>query len=299
MVATDIYVVTGANGGLGLACVRRLAKLPHERIYLCSRSLEKGEEARRDLPDTVVVRQLDISSQASVDALAAALEKELGEKRIKALVNNAGVLSMEKDPAQAKLDVDVNYFGTRRMMVAFRHLMKPDEGRMVNVMSRVAALDLMRDGPMKAKLLNAKSAEELDQMAREIMDKPGLLMTDWYDDTWNYESAYYAASKALGNALARVMAPHSMEHSKTALLSVCPGLVTTDMVSRMNKTEDSNPLSKVPMLSKFLTDNFKPKEPLDGASVLEWAATVDHPEKYNGRFYGEEREVSMETGLHL
>jgi len=299
MVATDIYVVSGANSGLGLACVRRLAKLPHERIYLLSRSLERGEAARGDLPASVVVRQCDITSQSSVDTLVAELEKELGEKRIKAVVNNAGALRMEDSPAEAKMDLEVNYYGTRRMMVAFRHLMKPDEGRMVNVMSRVAALDLMRDGPMRAKLMNAKSAEELDQMAREIMDKPELLMTDWYDDTWNYPSAYYAASKALGTALARVMAPHSMEHSKTALLSVCPGLVSTEMVTRMNKTEDSNPLAKVPRLGKFLSDNFTPKEPLDGASVLEWAATVDNPEKYNGRFYGEERELSLETGLHL
>ena len=78
--AGRVAVVSGGNRGLGLDPVRRRAELGM-RVVLGSRSVERGRLALdllRELADQVAVRQLDITSAASVDALADWLQQRLG-----------------------------------------------------------------------------------------------------------------------------------------------------------------------------------------------------------------------------
>ncbi|KAF2428072.1 NAD(P)-binding protein [Tothia fuscella] len=87
-------IVTGANVGLGLEAARMLVKLGAEKVIIAVRSIEKGEDAKRDIEKTtgkkgvVEVWQLDLGSYKSVEEFAERASK-LG--RLDVLLENAGI----------------------------------------------------------------------------------------------------------------------------------------------------------------------------------------------------------------
>jgi NAD(P)-dependent dehydrogenase (short-subunit alcohol dehydrogenase family) len=88
-------VVTGASDGIGLGIATRLAAAGAD-VVMPVRNARKGEAAvariRQADPDaTVSLRELDLSSLASVAALAERLHEE--GRPISLLVNNAGVMT--------------------------------------------------------------------------------------------------------------------------------------------------------------------------------------------------------------
>ncbi|HEX8051685.1 MAG TPA: SDR family NAD(P)-dependent oxidoreductase, partial [Thermoleophilaceae bacterium] len=85
-------LVTGANRGLGLATVRRLAA-SDTTVLVGARDIHSGERAaaaiRADGNDAVAV-ELDVLSTESLARAAAAIDRRYG--RLDLLVNNAGIL---------------------------------------------------------------------------------------------------------------------------------------------------------------------------------------------------------------
>jgi NAD(P)-dependent dehydrogenase (short-subunit alcohol dehydrogenase family) len=97
-------LVTGASDGIGLGIATRLAAAGAELI-LPVRNPRKGQDAiaaiREQTPDaTVALRELDLSSLASVAKLGATLRDE--GRPIHLLINNAGVMT----PPERKATVD-------------------------------------------------------------------------------------------------------------------------------------------------------------------------------------------------
>ena len=84
----NLVLVTGGNRGIGLEVCRQLSEGGYT-VILGSRDLAKGKEAARALGENVIPKKLDVTSQASVDALARWVESEYG--RLDALVNNAAI----------------------------------------------------------------------------------------------------------------------------------------------------------------------------------------------------------------
>jgi NAD(P)-dependent dehydrogenase (short-subunit alcohol dehydrogenase family) len=80
-------IVTGANSGLGRATAGALAEAG-ARVVLAVRNLDKGRAAAATMPGATEVRELDLTSLASVRDFAAAWEGE-----IDLLINNAGVMA--------------------------------------------------------------------------------------------------------------------------------------------------------------------------------------------------------------
>jgi len=89
------FVITGANGGLGLATARILGSRGADVVMAC-RSVQKGEDAARTVPGhdrgRVKVRQVDVSDLASVRRFADSLLAE--GRAVDVLINNAGVLGV-------------------------------------------------------------------------------------------------------------------------------------------------------------------------------------------------------------
>jgi NAD(P)-dependent dehydrogenase (short-subunit alcohol dehydrogenase family) len=86
-----IALVTGANKGLGKEISRQLAA-KDVLVVMTARNQERGEKAMADLRAAglaVEFIQMDVTSQPSVDAAAAELERRHG--RLDILVNNAGI----------------------------------------------------------------------------------------------------------------------------------------------------------------------------------------------------------------
>lgn len=145
-----IALVTGANKGLGREISRQLARRGM-RVYLGSRSRERGEAAVTELRDEgldVAALPLDVTNDASVASAA----RELAQRHhsIDVLVNNAGVLlrtpALDTDVANMRATYETNVFGVVRTL----HAMLPlvcfaKHPRIVNIASTSASIALNSD----------------------------------------------------------------------------------------------------------------------------------------------------------
>ena len=92
---TDIVLL-----GIGLETARRLTELNANKVILACRSIERGEQAKKDIEETtekhnvVEVWQLDLASYDSVKEFAARVR---GLERVDALINNAGLLTFNRE----------------------------------------------------------------------------------------------------------------------------------------------------------------------------------------------------------
>jgi NAD(P)-dependent dehydrogenase (short-subunit alcohol dehydrogenase family) len=195
----QVALVTGSNRGIGFEIVKQLA-LKKIQVVLTSRSSTNGEAALRNLTrdgaKKVVVRQLDVSNQVSVDNLSNEVEKTFG--RLDILVNNAAILIDRDDLVASNVDLEVvkatletNLIGAWRMCKAFIPLMKKNGyGRIVNVSS-------------------------------------GSGQFEYMGTSGGYWPAY-SVSKASLNALT-VMLASELRGTNILVNAVCPGWVRTDM----------------------------------------------------------------------
>ncbi len=107
------FVITGSNGGLGLATARILGSRGAEVVMAC-RSVEKAEAAARTVPGhdkgRVEVRQVDVSDLASVRAFVADMVED--GRPVDVLVNNAGVLGV---PHQLSAEGVEMHFATNHL----------------------------------------------------------------------------------------------------------------------------------------------------------------------------------------
>src|SRR5918995_1777621 len=117
-----IALVSGGNRGIGLEMARQLAEKGITTI-VGSRDEEQGRAAAEALPDNVVVRQLDVADEKSVDRLATSIEEEFG--RLDILVNNAGIANdrgqrgVDADLDRVREALEANLFGAWRVRAEF------------------------------------------------------------------------------------------------------------------------------------------------------------------------------------
>jgi NAD(P)-dependent dehydrogenase (short-subunit alcohol dehydrogenase family) len=192
-------VVTGANRGIGLEVARHLAARG-DTVVLGTRDLDAGQRAAAPLVaagSDVRARRLEVTDQASIDAVAAELASGAaagGPGRLDVLVNNAAIhYDTWQNAARADLGVvaealETNLLGAWRCANAFLPLLRASRhGRIVNVSSESGSLTSMGGG-----------------------------------------IPAYRVSKAGLNALTRMLAAE-LRSDGVLVNSVCPGWVATDM----------------------------------------------------------------------
>ena len=191
-----IAIVTGGNRGIGFEICRQLARLGGIRVVLTARDESKGRAAAKKLRGEgleVDTHALDVTSELSVKALAAGLEKNYG--RCDVLVNNAGVML---DPRGSRVldsglgtwraTLDTNLIGPLLLIQTLAPIMKRNRyGRIVNVSSGQGQLSDMSAG-----------------------------------------TPAYRVSKTALNALTRTLAAE-LNGSGVLVNAMCPGWVKTDM----------------------------------------------------------------------
>lgn len=139
--AETIALVTGANKGIGKEISRQLGA-KRILVLMGARDRERGEQAVADLRaeglQTEFI-QMDVTSQQSVDDVAAEIERCYG--RLDILVNNAGIALDWLPGSQLTMDVfqktfETNVFGVFRTTKALLPLLKKSKGgRIVNLTS--------------------------------------------------------------------------------------------------------------------------------------------------------------------
>lgn len=193
-------VVSGANRGIGLEVTRQLATNGWQVAALC-RDINQGAAALKPLQEQgldIILRRVDVTKV--VDCRAMAKWLTVGEQKVDALINNAGVLldsesdgsadALLLESTMAMETFNTNTLGALRLIQALApHL--ATNSRVVNVSSGMGQLASMGDGYLA-----------------------------------------YRMSKTALNALTKVMAARLVSlpgGSRIRVNAVCPGWVQTDM----------------------------------------------------------------------
>ncbi|MGS2643292.1 SDR family NAD(P)-dependent oxidoreductase [Streptosporangium sp. LJ11] len=175
-------VVTGASSGIGEATARRLAAEGFE-VVAAARRRERLDELAAEVPGIRPVT-LDVTSQESVDELAASLE------RCDVLVNNAGgAIGLEPVASGKVADwqrmYDVNVIGTLRMTQALLpRLIESGDGVLLMLTSVAGLVSYEGGGGYNAakhaqtSMTEVLRLELVGQPVRIVEVAPGMVHTE-------------------------------------------------------------------------------------------------------------------------
>jgi NAD(P)-dependent dehydrogenase (short-subunit alcohol dehydrogenase family) len=193
-VPAPVAVVSGANRGIGREVAHQLADHGFT-VVLGSRDLARGQEAAHALDPSgtrILPHQFDVTDPASIDELAAWIDRTLG--RTDVLVNNAAILydswedAVSADLATVHAALETNLFGAWALTQALLPLLRRSpHPRIVNVSSESGSIGEMTGG-----------------------------------------TPAYAVSKAALNALTRLLAGE-LRRDHVLVNAICPGWTNTDM----------------------------------------------------------------------
>ncbi|MBT0768438.1 SDR family NAD(P)-dependent oxidoreductase [Kineosporia sp. J2-2] len=140
----QVFVVTGASGGIGLVMSRELARAGAD-VVMAVRNLDKGAQAARTIGPArgaVELRLLDVADLDSVRAFAASWTGKLD-----VLINNAGIMMVPYAATADGLESQMatNYFGP----FALTNALLPDiGGRVVHTASQLHRQGRIRPGEL-------------------------------------------------------------------------------------------------------------------------------------------------------
>uniref|UniRef100_A0AC34GTY5 Carbonyl reductase n=1 Tax=Panagrolaimus sp. ES5 TaxID=591445 RepID=A0AC34GTY5_9BILA len=224
----QIFVVTGANQGIGYGIVETLAStIDNGIIYLTARNESRGKEALEKLEKSlgnkkkseIRFHQLDIEDEQSCKAFAEYLKKTHGQFDV--LINNAGFAfkqaATESAEEQANVTIAINYYGTKRVSTHLLPLIKSG-GRVVNVCSQAGVMKDIYDDKHIQKIKNASSEKEIDEFVEEYKK---AAKDDNRKEKGFPESAYRVSKAA---EIAYTLLLHR-QHKDLKINACCPGYV--------------------------------------------------------------------------
>jgi NAD(P)-dependent dehydrogenase (short-subunit alcohol dehydrogenase family) len=184
-------LVTGTSGGFGADMVETLHQAGH-RVFA---SMRNANSTARDAAEKfrkkgIDVLDLDVTSDASVDAAFSALYKETGGN-LDVLVNNAGLffagLSETFSPDQVRTMFEVNVFGVQRVMrAALPQMRKNMAGLIINIGSILGRVTIPFVGHYGAtkhavEAITESYRYELSQLGIDVvLIQPGPFATNLY-----------------------------------------------------------------------------------------------------------------------
>jgi len=193
-----IVLITGAAGGIGAACARRLAA-EGARLVLADLDGPAVERLAGELGHVAV--RCDVTVRADIDRMVDTAYRRWG--RLDVLFNNAGVI-------QGKPLLDLTEEDWDRLMSV--------NLRAVFFVLQAAARRMLRQDPIPGSELRGK----LIQTASIAAYRGGLPLT-----------AHYAASKAGVVSITRTAA-QALAASKITSNCICPGVVDTPMWAKLD-----------------------------------------------------------------
>jgi NAD(P)-dependent dehydrogenase (short-subunit alcohol dehydrogenase family) len=136
-------LITGANAGIGKRAAQQLAELGAEVIIVCRNTASGKQAAEEIINETnnkkVHVFQGDLSSQASVRALAERVIQEFG--RLDVLIHNAANFDLSmKEPVLTEDGIETifatNHIGPFLLTNLLLNLLKESKGRIITIASK-------------------------------------------------------------------------------------------------------------------------------------------------------------------
>jgi short-subunit dehydrogenase len=169
-IAHSVALVTGANRGIGRVFVEELLKRGASKVYVAARDTTSLKGILKDGDRRLVPLPLDVTDPDQV-AAAAVIASDLT-----LLVNNAGYAAFEgaisaSDTANARREMDVNYFGILDLTRSFAPVLaKSGGGAIINMLSMLSLVSL----PVAATYSASKAASlSLTRSVRAELDAQG------------------------------------------------------------------------------------------------------------------------------
>jgi len=251
-------LVTGANTGIGLECVRGLASSGYDVILAC-RTVEKGnaavEKIRQSVPGAklrVLDVPLELSDLRSVDVYADAVRRL--DTPLALLVNNAGIMAAPYTlSAQGhESHFAVNHLGHFALTQQLLEPLRAGTARVVNVSSLAAYGDSLA----------------LDDL-------------DWQRRTYEKWQAYFASK------LANVLFTRSLavREPKLVTQAVHPGVVDTELARFILPPEVQAEKKQNPERSAATAKLLGLRSPAEGAAPVLWVALDPAAGVDSGRFF--------------
>ncbi|PRP84258.1 hypothetical protein PROFUN_08278 [Planoprotostelium fungivorum] len=256
-----VFVITGANTGIGKETAKQIGLMGAEKVYITSRNAQKGQKTIEELRSSnskthFEVIPLDLDSLASVETAAAELKKK--EEKIDVLILNAGIGFYELGAKTADgydQMYQSNHLGHHllfeRLLPLLRKASKPGKPSRVVVLSSAGHY--------------LSSEEELSNM--EISKK-------------NSGFSQYSATKLMNLLFVRYM---SKKYSPDIVFhGVHPGAVTSDFFEKFPQP--------MKWISRTIT-SYIYRTPQYGASTSVYVATHPDAEKSSGDYWGSNQRV--------
>jgi NAD(P)-dependent dehydrogenase (short-subunit alcohol dehydrogenase family) len=251
-----VIIVTGSNSGLGLETVRQLGEHNPAHIYVAARSREKSEAAIKDLQQKnpnispISFLPLDLASFESIKA--AAVEFTSKESRLDILVNNAGIMMTPEGLSQDGYEIQ---FGTNVMGPAlFTQLLLPTLRNTAKSHGRARVV------------IVSSSAHAQAPSDSYVFEELKTTMSH------RHTVARYTTTKLADHHYFKALSEREKE---VEIISVCPGLVST------NLHHSSTGLFLKPLLYTVVALFAGPVE--KGALSQIWTAVS--PDAKSGQFY--------------
>jgi len=252
-------MITGGNSGLGLEAARHLASMKPAKLILACRNPAKGHQAAQDISQStgfkdLDVRELDLSSFASVQSFADKYDQEDGQP-LDILIESAGMIIFKFELTADKQEktLQVNHLSNALLAVRLLpYLAKSNDGRVV-VVSSSNHFDVNSvSGSKKEHLLEALSEpEHTNPMVR------------------------YNETKLFNVFFVRAFADHLVPRHVVAVDCVNPGLCHSQLMS-----EAPAPVKAILGILKALIARSTEK----GSRTLVHAALSGSQSEVNGKY---------------
>ena len=152
-IAHSIALVTGANRGIGRTFAEELLKRGAAKVYVAVRDTASLADLLKTGDRRLVPLPLDVTDPDQVAAAASVAAD------VTLLINNAGYAAFDgaisaPDMQDARLEMEVNYFGPLALTRAFAPVLATSGGAVLNMLSMLSLVSL----PMAATYSAAKAA---------------------------------------------------------------------------------------------------------------------------------------------
>lgn len=274
-----VALVTGATQGLGLALVEGLAQRlgTADTVYLTGRDAGRVADAVAALPQGGARIRGEVLDVGSTDA-AARLADRLRERHggVDIVFGNAVMRIGPDDDPPAIIDtyVDVNNFGTTRLLRAFAPLLR-DDGRLVVVASSLGTLRYLAP-VLHDRFDGLASLDDVDEQVgawRDVVKDGRVLGSAW--------PAFINIPSKIGQVAAvRALAAQRREQDAARsilLAAVCPGMMNTPTSALWwNVADAPTPAQAAAALLDLATEPVRPEhygELVRDGKVLPWNVT--------------------------
>ena len=131
-------VVTGSSTGIGEACTHYLTDRGFQ-VFATVRTQSDGDRLVEQAPSSLIPLLLDVTKQETIVEAAKTVSREVANRGLAGLVNNAGVVvggPLELIPIdRLRMQLEVNLLGQVAVTQAFAPLLRQARGRIVNMSS--------------------------------------------------------------------------------------------------------------------------------------------------------------------